>query len=293
MILSIIITFNVTARIEIHSVNTENYFISTFTSRRSLIGDDGACIGKWVYSKDVFFENVHFKKGWLSYYQIGYKAMIVNISDAIAMNATPKYVLLGVAMPSSMTRHQMDELSRGIQVAAAEYGIEIIGGDTISNSKLDISVTVISETSNPLLRKGMKIGDIIAYTGVIGKSARDLRYLLSGGKVHTKSRFVAPKLRQSFVAHARKRLHCGMDISDGLFSDIGKLCEANRLGIRLMKKIPKKIACSGEEYEMLIAFSPRQLRAVQRIGARTRISVTPVARAVRGRYLNRCKRHHF
>ncbi|MDD2780653.1 thiamine-phosphate kinase [Sulfuricurvum sp.] len=274
-------------------MNTENYFISTFTSHRSLIGDDGACIGKWVYSKDVFFENVHFKKEWLSYYQIGYKAMIVNISDAIAMNAIPKYALLGVAMPNSMTRHQMDELSRGIQSATVEYGIEIIGGDTISNSKLDISVTIISEASNPLLRKGMKIGDIIAYTGVIGKSARDLRYLLSGGKVHTKSRFVTPKLRQSFVAHGRKLLHCGMDISDGLFSDIGKLCEANRLGIRLMKKIPKKIACSGEEYEMLIAFSPRQLRAIQRIGARTRVSVTPVARAVRGRYLNRCKRHHF
>jgi thiamine-monophosphate kinase len=219
--------------------------------------------------------------------------MIVNISDAVAKNATPKYALLGVAIPKSMTLHQMDELSKGLQAAASEYGIEIIGGDTISNSKLDLSITIISKASNPLLRRGLKKGDIIAYTGKIGRSARELRYLLSGGKVHTKSRFVAPKLRQSFVSHSRRYLRCGMDISDGLFSDIEKLCHANRMGVRFSRKIPKKTGCSGEEYEMLIAFSPSQLKTIRRIGGRTRTTITPVARAVRGSYTNRCKRHHF
>ncbi|MFY9141907.1 MAG: thiamine-phosphate kinase [Sulfuricurvum sp.] len=274
-------------------MNTENYFISTFRSVRTHIGDDGACIGRWVYSKDVFFENVHFKRSWLSSYQIGYKAMIVNISDAIAMNATPKYALLGVAMPRSMSLHEMDELSSGIQAAAAEYGIEIIGGDTISNSKLDLSITIISETAEPLLRRGLKAGDIIAHTGTIGKSVRELRYLMSGGKVHSKSRFVAPVLRQSFVTRTRRYLRCGMDISDGLFSDIEKLCRANRLGIRFDRKIAKKIGCSGEEYEMLIAFSPNRLKTIRRIASRTRTTITPVAYAVRGNYSNRCKSHHF
>jgi len=274
-------------------VNVENYFISTFRSSRKHIGDDGACIGEWVYSKDVFFENVHFKRRWLTPYQIGYKAMIVNISDAIAMNATPKYALLGVAMPRSMSLHQMDELSCGLQAAASEYGIEIIGGDTIGNSKLDLSITVISQTSNPLLRRGLKKGDIIAHTGTIGKSAKELKYLLSGGKTHTKSRFAAPVLRQTFVSQSRRYLRCGMDISDGLFSDIGKLCGANRMGIRFTKKVPKKIGCSGEEYEMLIAFSPRRLQTLRRVAARTRTAITPVACAVRGSYINRCKAHHF
>jgi thiamine-monophosphate kinase len=274
-------------------VNAENYFISTFRSARTHIGDDGACIGRWVYSKDVFFENVHFKRSWLTPYQIGYKAMIVNISDAIAMNATPKYALLGVAMPRSMSLHEMDELSSGIQAAALEYGIEIIGGDTISNSKLDLSITIISETADPLLRRGLKVGDIIAYTGTIGKSVRELRYLMSGGKVHTKSRFVAPHLRQSFVTKARRYLRCGMDISDGLFSDLEKLSHANRLGIRFDRKIAKKVGCSGEEYEMLIAFSPSRLKTIRRIASRTRTTITPVAYAVRGSYSNRCKSHHF
>jgi len=274
-------------------LNGENYFISTFQTPKSCIGDDGACVGEWIYSKDIFFENIHFKREWLTSYQIGYKAMIINISDAIAMNATPKYALLGVAIPKSMTFHQMDELSRGIRSAALEYGIEIIGGDTISNTKLDLSITLISQAVNPLLRKGLKKGDIIAYTGEIGKSVRDLRYLLSGGKVHTKSRFVAPKLRQSFVSRSRRYLRCGMDISDGLFSDMEKLCNANRMGVQFTKRVPKKIGCSGEEYEMLIAFSPAQLKTIRRIGGLTRTKITPVARAVRGSYTNRCKRHHF
>lgn len=274
-------------------MNVENYFISTFSSAGNHIGDDGAVIGEWIYSKDLFFENVHFKRGWLSLYQIGYKAMIVNISDAIAMNAIPKYALLGVAIPSSMTLHEMQELSSGIQAAASQFKIEIIGGDTIGNSKLDLSVTILSHSKLPLTRRGLKRGDIIAYTGEIGKSAKQLRYLLSGGSVHTKSRFVTPILRQPFITKSRRYLRCGMDISDGLFSDIGKLCGSNRMGAQFFSKIGKNIGCSGEEYEMLIAFSPKQFKTITKIAARTRTKITPVARAVRGSYINRCKHHHF
>lgn len=274
-------------------VNAENYFISTFCSSKTRIGDDGAAIGEWIYSKDLFFENIHFKRKWLSLYQIGYKAMIINISDAIAMNARPMYALLGIAIPKSLSLYQMDELSRGIRAAASEYGIEIIGGDTISNPKLDLSVTIISRAANPLLRRGLKRGDIIAYTGEIGKSAKQLRYLMAGGSVHSQSRFAVPQLRQSFVVQSRRYLRCGMDISDGLFSDVEKLCRSNRMGVRFLRKIEKKVGCSGEEYEMLVAFSPQQWKTIRRIAARTRTSITPVARAVRGNYINRCKRHHF
>lgn len=274
-------------------MNVENYFISTFCSSKSVIGDDGALIGKWVYSKDLFFENIHFKRKWLSPYQIGYKSMIINISDAVAMNAVPRYALLGVAMPKSISLHEMNELSRGIQAAAAEYNIEIIGGDTISNSKIDISVTIVSYSNDPLTRSGLKKGDIIAYTGTIGNSAKQLRYLMAGGKIHTKSRFAAPVLRQAFITQSRRYLRCGMDISDGLCSDIEKLTRQNRLGMRWDKRIAKRIRCSGEEYEMLVAYSPKHTLAVRRIAARTRTAITPVAHVVRGRYTNRCKRHHF
>ncbi|MDD5052949.1 MAG: thiamine-phosphate kinase [Sulfuricurvum sp.] len=274
-------------------MNGENYFINAFRSQGARIGDDGACVGKWIYSKDIFFENVHFKRKWLSLYQIGYKAMIVNISDAIAMNGIPKYALLGVAMPKSMTFHQMDELALGLKAGAFEHGVEIIGGDTISNAKLDLSITIVSEATFPLLRKGLKTGDLIAYTGTIGESSKQLRYLLAGGKVHAKNRFVTPILRQKFITKSRRYLRCGMDISDGLFSDIEKLSNVNRIGIRFNKKIAKRIGCSGEEYEMLIAFSPRHIHALRRIAALTRTPINIIGKVQRGKFTNRCKRHHF
>lgn len=275
-------------------MNAEYYFIDAFRSLRTRIGDDGAWIGEWVYSKDLFCENVHFQRRWMTPFQIGYKAMIINISDAVAMNALPRYALLGVAMPKTMSLHQMQELSSGIKEAARRYNVEIIGGDTISNVKLDLSVTIVSQTDGKVLtRRGLKVGDVVAYTGKIGDSARHLRYLLAGGKVHSRSRFISPQLRQEFVRKARPYLRCGMDISDGLFSDVDKLCKANRTGISFSKKIGKKIGCSGEEYEMLVAFSPSRAKTLRRISALTRTPLHIIGRVKRGKFTNRCKAHHF
>lgn len=274
-------------------MNIENYFINAMSQGNSRIGDDGAVVGEWIYSKDIFFENIHFKREWLSDYQIGYKAMIINISDAIAMNAQPLYALVGAAMPKSMSLHSMDELARGMRECASQFGIEIIGGDTISNSKLDLSITIISKSKNPLLRQGLKYGDMIAHTGKIGESLRHLRYLMAGGKVNTKSRFVRPLLRNAFIKKARPALRCGMDLSDGLYSDIGKLCSANRCTVTWEKRYSKHSACSGEEYEMLIAFKPSHAKAIKRIAKLTRTPLAIVARVRRGKFINRCKAHHF
>ncbi len=274
-------------------MNAENYFISLFAHSSGAIGDDGALIGSTVYSKDAFFEGVHFRRDWLSTEQIAYKAMLVNISDAIAMNARPKYALLGVAMPSAFPRAEMDALNRGFERAAREYGVEIIGGDTISNSKLDITVTIVSETKKPLLRKGLKRDHLLAYTGRLGMSAKGLRYLMAGGKVHSRSKFVTTPLRSDFVYAASDFLSCGMDVSDGLFSDLGKISQANRLGFRFNRRIAKSTGCSGEEYEMLIGFSPRERKKAIRYAQKSRTPLTLFAKAVRGSYKNCCKAHHF
>jgi thiamine-monophosphate kinase len=274
-------------------VNKENYFIHLMSQKHSRIGDDGALLNPWIYSKDLFFENVHFKRTWLSLYQIGYKSMIVNISDAIAMNGVAKYALIGIAIPKSFLLDDMSELARGLRECANEYGVEIIGGDTISNSKLDISITIISHSEKPLLRKGMKKGDLIAYTGELGQSLRHLHYLMAGGKVHSQSRFVSPKLRQKFIQKSRRYIRCGMDVSDGLFSDMEKLCSSNRLSIHWNKKFCKSVGCSGEEYEMLITFSPRYKKAMEKMSKLTRTPLHVVGTAIGGKFINRCKRHHF
>ena len=274
-------------------MNAEDYFISLFSDKTAAIGDDGALLGNTVYSKDAFFENVHFSQRWMSLEQIAYKAMMVNISDAVAMNAAPRYALLAVAMPSAMTKHQMVDLHRGFQRGAEEHGVEIIGGDTISNVKLDISVTIVSETTRPLLRKGLKKGHLLAYTGKLGGSGKELRYLLSGGKIHKQSKFVSFSLRRKFVAAASGCLSCGMDISDGLFSDLGKLSAVNGLGYRFFRPISKLTGCSGEEYEMLVGFDPRDRKRIKRLARQTRTPLTIFAKAERRRFVNRCKAHHF
>jgi thiamine-monophosphate kinase len=272
-------------------LNLENYFISQFKDAH--IGDDGALVNNTVYSKDAFFENVHFKTSWMSHYQIASKAMVVNISDAFAMNAVPKYALLSVAMPKNITKVQMRELAAGFQDTAAKYGIKIIGGDTISNIKLDITVTIISETAKPLMRKGLKQGHLIAYSGKLGKSSKELKKLMNLGKIHKKSKFVNIELRDKFVSTCSRYLSCGMDISDGLFSDLEKLSSANRLGFKFKSRIQKRVGCSGEEYEMLFGFDPRDKKALLRHAAKTRTPITIIGKCVRKNYKNACKSHHF
>lgn len=272
-------------------MNVENYFISLF--KNSHIGNDGAYIDGFVYSKDAFFEGVHFKKEWMNYYQIARKAMLVNISDAVAMNAQSVYALLSVAMPSTISKNEMNALSEGFKSAAKEFAIEIIGGDTISNTKLDITITIVSKTKKPLLRSETKKGDFLAYTGTLGNSSKDLKKLMCGGKIHQKSKFINIKLRSTFVTSTSRYLSAGMDISDGLFSDLNKISEASKVGYRFIKRISKLVGCSGEEYEMLVSFSPRHKKAVLRQAKRSRTLLNIFAKATRKKYINRCKAHHF
>lgn len=272
-------------------MDKERYFISRFENEAN--GDDGVIKGGLIYSTDAFFEDIHFKKGWISYEQAAYKAMVVNISDAVAMNAAPLYALLAVSMPKNITPFQAKSVASGLQKAAHKYGVKIVGGDTIAGEKLDITVTIVSRSKKPLLRRGIKEGDYLAYTGELGRSAKELRKLLRGGAIHSKSKFVAITLRQKFVAKARRYLHVGMDISDGLFSDLEKLGFINKKGFIFLKRIDASIGCSGEEYEMLVAFDPRKKQALLRRAKQTRTPLHIFARAKRGKYLNICKRHHF
>ena len=272
-------------------MNKEDFFISCFNSNK--IGDDAAIIDEWTVSKDAFFENVHFKRDWLSLEEISYKSMIINLSDAIAMNARPLYVLLAVALPSSLSRLEIKELYRGFEKAAKEFDVEIIGGDTISNNKIDITITVLAKSKKPLRRVGLKPGHLLAYTGTLGSSKKALDTLLKNAVPRKNSRFFKPVIRQRFIQKTRHYLSSGMDISDGLFADLTKLSKANRLGYKFIETIPKSIGCSGEEYEMLISFSPRQRKKMIRQATAQRCKLTVFASAQRKPYKSICKAHHF
>ena len=182
-----------------NTIDKEQYLINNLKSK--YIGDDAAVIGDTLYSMDAFFEDVHFKREWMSITQIGRKAMLINLSDAIAMNAQPQYALVTVSIPSDFTHEEIDELTQSMQNTASEYGCEIIGGDTIGGDKLHLSITIISKSDNPLLRTDLRVGDLLAYTGTLGESKRDLEALFRGEKIDVNSRFYTPTLRAD--VHAR------------------------------------------------------------------------------------------
>ena len=271
-------------------MNKEEYLISKLSS--GYIGDDGALIGNKVYSMDAFFEGVHFKREWMRLSQIARKAMLVNISDAIAMNAKPLYALVTLSLPKDIGTKEIDEILDALHKVASEYACEIIGGDTISGERLDFSITIISETDNPLTRKGLKEGDLLAYTGVLGESKQDLNRLFKGEKIENNSRFIEPVLRQEFIEKARPYLSVGMDISDGLFCDTNKLLDYNNIGFKPIINISDEVGSSGEEYEMLVGFESKNIEILQNIASECSIPLTIFGRVLQNDQRFNCVDHH-
>ena len=274
-------------------MNLESYVIEAMHKKSRYLGDDAAVVGSWLYSQDAFFENVHFKRAWLTPYEIGAKAMLVNVSDAIAMNAQPKFALLTLAFPKTYPKHDLNELMRGINETAFAHGCEVIGGDTIANCKLDLSITIIATSSKPLLRNSVKEANLLAFTGALGTSQKGLQALMRGGKARKSSRFIAPTLRAAFVKKARRFLSGGMDISDGLLEDSKKLTHTIRRSFRYDAKKVHRFGCSGEEYEMLVAFDRRHLKALKRIAVQTRTPLTVFGTIAKSQTVRRCKANHF
>lgn len=244
-------------------MDKERYIFEKFSDKKN--GDDGALVGKWVFSKDLFVQNIHFKRSWLSLRQIAVKSMLVNISDAVAMNARPKYALLGLELPKEISVSEIDELCGGFLDICKKFNIKIIGGDTISGDRISISVTIISKTKKAVFRKGAKIGDFIAFTGNLGSVIKDFGILENGGKIDENSKFITPDLKADFFYKAAKFTTSAMDISDGLSQDLSRLLEKNGVGIKFLKNLSKDELFSGEEYEILFTFAKKNRDKILKI----------------------------
>jgi len=273
--------------------NLESYFISQFPSK--YIGDDGAVVKNQVFVQDAFFENIHFKLDWFSLDEIAYKSVAVNISDIYSMNAIPQYALLTVAIPKTFSKSDLQLLAKGFKQAEKDFEVQIIGGDTISNSKLDISVTVIGKLrGKPILRSGAKAGDFVVFTGDLGTTKRDLEKLLSGRKIIKKSRFIKPILAKKYIFLVSKFINSGLDISDGLFSELNHIIHSSKTGYKLLKRIPNQYICSGEEYQFLFTVPARNLKIIRYLAKRINIKINIFARISQQRNsYNFCKSNHF
>lgn len=241
--------------------------------RARRIGDDAGFVTMTgdrsvVASTDVSIENVHFRPGWLSPREIGYRATIAALSDLAAMGASPLGVLAAVGIPEAWRRH-LDAITDGIGDAAASVDAPIIGGDMSSAGELSLAITVIGSARDVLFRSAAGPGDTVYVTGRIGGPLKALRELEAGREPEAadRARFAAPaaRIRES-IWLAEHGATAAIDISDGLGADLRHLAAASRVMISAqLDKLavvegisPADAAASGEEYEIVVT-SPGKL----------------------------------
>ncbi|MBS1607742.1 MAG: thiamine-phosphate kinase [Bacteroidetes bacterium] len=262
------------------------------------VGDDGAVIDHFgkqtVISTDLLIENVHFDLIYTPLKHLGYKSVIVNLSDIYAMNATPSQITLSLGISNRFSVEALDEFYEGVYAACERYGVDLVGGDTTSSQKgFIISVTAIGEVSPDkyVKRSTAKKGDLLCVSGTLGAAYIGLLFLEREKKIYLESPAVQPDLEEeSYVIgkllkpEARKDIieffdqqnimpTSMMDISDGLSSEILHICKDSGLGCVIYEeKIPiaeemknaaykfkiDPTACAlsgGEDYELLFTLS--------------------------------------
>jgi thiamine-monophosphate kinase len=267
------------------------------------IGDDAAALSlspskKLLATTDMLLEGVHFDLSYTDLYSLGWKSAAVNLSDIAAMGGVPRFCLTALGIPSTISVEQIKEFYKGFNALCRKYNVDLVGGDTCRSEKgLVVSVTALGEVEkkNMLTRAGAKPGDLIFVTGALGDSAAGLEMLKAGYRVQgpgargqgSKSaitRFIKKHLQpMPRVELGRKIALSGcatsmIDISDGLSSDLGHICEESRVGAEIhadqipcSKDMHKTFGQSktaflqyalsgGEDYELLFTVAPSKLK---------------------------------
>ncbi|RKE98691.1 thiamine-phosphate kinase [Ichthyenterobacterium magnum] len=262
------------------------------------IGDDAAVLDfkskKIVVTTDLLIENVHFDLSYMPLKHLGYKAIMVNLSDVFAMNANATQVTVSIAVSNRFSLEALEDLYAGIETAAKIYNIDVVGGDTTSSTTgLIISVTAIGELNEEdiVYRNGAKPNDLLVVTGDLGAAYMGLQVLEREKEVfkvnpqnqpdldlysYIIERQLKPEARQDIVKLLKDldvKPTSMIDISDGLSSEIIHICKQSKVGCDLYEnKIPldpqvistceefkidsTTIALNGgEDYELLMTIS--------------------------------------
>ncbi|MEO6681494.1 MAG: thiamine-phosphate kinase [Ginsengibacter sp.] len=228
------------------------------------IGDDAAVMDHYgkqtVLTTDMLVEGIHFDLMYTPLKHLGYKSVIVNLSDVYAMNAIPQQITVNIAFSNRFSVEALDEFYEGVYAACARYNVDLVGGDTTSSQKgFIISVSAIGEVAPGkfVTRSGAKVGDLICVSGSLGGAFLGLTLLEREKKVYLETKGVQPDLEgQDYIVgrllkpEARKEVieyfeaekitpTSMIDISDGLSSELLHICKQSQVGCALYEdKIP-------------------------------------------------------
>ena len=261
------------------------------------IGDDAAVIDhggmQTVISTDLLVEGIHFDLSYTPLKHLGYKSVVVNISDIYAMNATPTQIVLSIAISNKFSVEALDEFYDGVYAACEKYNVDLVGGDTTTSQRgFVISVTAIGEVAQNkfVKRDGAKPNDLICVSGDLGAAFLGLTILERERKIFEQTgaqpdlenqtyilgRMLKPEARKDVVDYFAEHNIMPtsmMDISDGLSSELLHICKQSNVGCVLheekipfnedMKDFAYKLeldptACAlsgGEDYELLFTIS--------------------------------------
>jgi len=258
---------------------TKNFEIQNASTVLS-IGDDAAVIDHFgkqtVITSDMLVEGIHFDLMYTPLKHLGYKSVVVNLSDVYAMNATPTHITLNIAFSNRFSVEALDEFYEGVYAACEKYGVDLIGGDTSSSQKgFVVSVTAIGEITPDKIvkRSGAKKGDLICVTGDLGSAFLGLTLLEREKKIYLENPDIQPDLEnEQYIVgrllkpEARKDIieffeqsqilpTSMMDVSDGLSSETLHICKQSNVGCVLHEdKIP--INDDAKQYAYKLELDP-------------------------------------
>jgi thiamine-monophosphate kinase len=263
------------------------------------------------YAKvDCQVEGIHFNLGLISWEDLGWKALAVNLSDIVAMGGIPSYALVSLGLPPDVEVDNVVSLYQGLLKLADLTGTAVVGGNLSRAPMIFVDVNVIGKAGNPdgkyLSRYGAQAGDLIAVTGCLGSAAAGLEMLrqkteFSSDETTLGQAFARPEPRlKEGLLLVEKGVKAGLDISDGLLSDLGHMCKASRVSaVVYLERVPildtvrrrfgvkaEELALSGgEDYQLLFSAKSDIVREVQKvstypvtvIGEITALNETPIS----------------
>jgi len=281
-------------------------------------GDDAAALRLpgdrlLLFACDMMVEGVHFRRDWATPEQIGWKAVVQNLSDIAAMGGEPGFLVSSVGAPGDTLSCVAEGIAQGLARAASEHGASLVGGDLVgSPGPLIVDVAVVGSVEEALMlrRSGARPGDAILVTGALGASAAGLAALLRGLRDDRRPEVAAalrahreprPRLAEARAIAATRLATAMMDLSDGLAQDLRRMCRESGVGARVWAaRVPAHPSCQwvasllgenaltwalagGEDYELLFTCPAGAVDEIARsVEAATGTPVTAIGEVVEG-----------
>jgi thiamine-monophosphate kinase len=262
------------------------------------IGDDCAVLRiskkmRLLVTTDMLLDRVHFLREKMVPKQLGYKSMAANISDIAAMGGEPRAAFLAVGLSPEIDKKTVLGLRDGLMDCAREYGVDLLGGDTVASKKglvLCLTVLGVAPANQVVYRHGAKPGDLVMLGGVVGNSAAGFYVLMNRHRLGDRgsSRLLGshctprPQVALGRLLARQRWAHAMIDVSDGLLQDLNHICESSGVGAKIdadvlpVSKEARKLAhdegrdvrdwalSGGEDYVLLFSVSGGKEAQVQK-----------------------------